>query len=133
VLTAASASEGPLSVSDVRLSKHGRELHASAFASAADVRAALPPGFDVQLLSSENGAVEVRASGGLFGIGASVDAVAEAREGKLIVHPRGGLIETLRLTLFDEPDVELQSLAARAATGPGGEAGYELEASATLR
>ncbi len=127
------ASEGPLAVDDVHLSKRGRALHASAFASEADVRAALPPGFAVQLLSSENGAVEVRASGGLFGIGASVDAVAEAHEGKLVVHPRGALIEALKLTLFDEPDVELQSVAARAATGASGEAGYALEASATLR
>ncbi|HTB69966.1 MAG TPA: hypothetical protein VK707_03200 [Solirubrobacteraceae bacterium] len=132
-LRAERAREGPLAVTDVYVEKRGRELRASAFASAADVRAALPPGFDVQLLSSEGGKVEVRASGGLFGIGASVDAVAEAREGKLVVHPRGALIEALRLTLFDEPDVELQSIAAHAATGADGEAGYELEASATLR
>lgn len=132
-LRASSAREGPLAVSDVRLTKRGRKLRASAFASAADVRAALPPGFDVQLIGSEGGRVEVRASGGLFGVGASVDAVAEAREGKLVVHPRAPLLEAFKLTLFDEPDVRLTGLAAREATGAGGEAGYELEASATLR
>jgi hypothetical protein len=132
-LRAERAREGPLAVSDVHVEKRAHELHASAFASAADVRAALPPGFDVQLLSSERGTVEVRASGGLFGVGASVTAVAEAREGKLVVRPRGALIEAFKLTLFDEPDVQLTALAARAATGAGGEAGYELEASATLR
>lgn len=130
---AASAHEGPLMVSDVHLTKRGRTIHANAFATAAAVRAALPAGFDVSLLGSSGGAVEVRASGGLFGIGASVVAVAEAREGKLVVHPRGPLIEALRLTLFSEPHVALQSIAVHTATGAGGEAGYELEASATLR
>ncbi len=127
------AHEGPLAVGDVHLSKRGSALRASAFASEADVRAALPPGFDMQLVRSEGGRVEVRASGGLFGIGASVDAVAEASEGKLVVHPRGPLIEALKLTLFDEPDVRLQSIGAHAATGAGGEPGYTLEATATLR
>ncbi len=132
-LSATSAREGPLRVSDVRLSKRGRELHASAFASAADVRAALPAGFAVELLSSAAGKVEVRASGGLFGVGASVDAVAEARGGELVVRPRGALLQALRLTLFSEPHVQLDALAARAASGPRGESGYTLEASATLR
>jgi hypothetical protein len=128
-----SAREGPLSVSDVHLSKRAHTLRARAFASVSDVRAALPPGFAVQLLGSSNGRVEVRASGGPFGIGASVDAVAEARDGKLVVYPRGPLIEALKLTLFDEPDVHLDSVGARASTGAGGEPGYALEASATVR
>jgi hypothetical protein len=132
-LVATTAREGPLALSDVRLRKRGTALHASAFASAADVRAALPPGFDVTLLSSSDGRVEVRASGGLFGVGASVDAVAEAIDGKLVAHPRGPLIEALRLTLFSEPHIRLDSIAAHAATGPNGESGYALEASATLR
>jgi hypothetical protein len=132
-LVAAGAHEGPLALSDVRLQKRGRALHASAFASADDVRAALPAGFDVRLLSSVGGRVEVRASGGLFGVGASVDAVAEAIDGKLVAHPRGALLRALRVTLFSEPHVRLDAIAARATSGPRGEAGYQLQASATLR
>jgi hypothetical protein len=129
---AQSVREGPLPVDDAHLQKRGGILHASAFASSADVQAALPPGFTVQLLGSEGGRVEVRASGGLFGLGASVDAVAETSEGKLVVHPRG-LLESLKLTLFAEPQVALHSIAARAAVGADGDSGYQLEASATLR
>jgi hypothetical protein len=132
-LSVARAREGPLAVSDVHLRKRGRALHASAFASAADVNAALPPGFDVQLLSSAGGKVAVRASGGLFGVGASVDAVAEARDGKLVVRPRSPLLAAFALTLFAESHVRIEALAARAATGPEGAPGYVLEASATLR
>jgi hypothetical protein len=131
-LRAQSAHEGPLPVSDVRLRKRGDALYASAFASGSDVQAALPAGFGVQLLGSSGGKVEVRASGGLFGLGASVDAVAEASEGKLVVRPRG-LLESLKLTLFSQPHVALDSLGARAVSGAEGASGYELEASATLR
>jgi hypothetical protein len=129
-LTATSASEGPLSVSDVRLRKRGDALHAQALASTAGVQAALPAGFGVQLLSSREGHVEVRASGGLFGVGASVDAVAEASEGKLVVHPRGLLLEGLQLTLFSDPRVYVEGVGAQA-SGAGG--GYVLSIDAQLR
>jgi hypothetical protein len=66
----------------------------------------------VRLLGSEAGQVRVRATGGLFGIGASVDAVALAREGRLVAHPLGLLIEGLQLTLFSEPHVYVQGVAA---------------------
>jgi hypothetical protein len=131
-LFAGEAREGPLQVSDVRMQKRGSALHASVFASAGDVQAALPAGFGVQLLGSSEGKVEVRASGGLFGLGASVDALAEASEGKLVVRPRG-LLESLKLTVFSQPQVALEGIGARAASGAGGASGYELEASATLR
>src|ERR1700727_278383 len=131
-LFADEAIEGPLPVSDVRLRKRGGSLEARAFASSDDVQAALPAGFGVQLLGSSEGKVEVRASGGLFGLGASVDAIAEASEGKLVVRPRG-LLESLKLTVFSEPEVALESIGARAASGAGGASGYELEASAALR
>ena len=53
-------------------------LTAQALASEADVKAALPAGFGVQLLRSEGGEVEVQATGALFGVGASVNAVARS-------------------------------------------------------
>jgi hypothetical protein len=132
-LTASSAREGPLRVSDVSLRKRGRALSAQALASTADVRAALPQGFEVQLLGSERGQVEVRASGGLFGIDASVDAVATASGGRLIVHPRGLLLEGLQLTLFADPHVYVEGVGASASGAPGGAPGYWLTISARLR
>jgi hypothetical protein len=132
-LTARSARLGPLALSDVSLHKRGRRMSAHAHLSAADVRAALPPGFDVQLLGSQRGQVEVRASGGLFGVGASVDALAGASRGKLIAHPRGLLLEGLQLTLFSDPHVYVEGVAAQAAGGPGGAPGYLLSISASLR
>lgn len=132
-MTAARAQEGPLRLTDVSLHKRGRELRAQAHLSAADVKAALPPGFDVQLLGSERGQVEVRASGGLFGVGASVDALAGADGGRLVAHPRGLLLEALNLTLFSDPHVYIEGVGARAVSGPGGAPGYLLSISASLR
>lgn len=129
-VTAPSASEGPLSVTDVSLRKRGDQLHAQATASLAGVQAALPEGFSVQLLGSADGQVEVRASGGLFGVGASVDAVAQADEGELVVHPRGLLLEGLKLKLFSDRRIYVEGVGARASGVAGG---YVLSMDARLR
>jgi LmeA-like phospholipid-binding len=128
-----SAREGPLALRDVRFHKRGSRMSATAHLGTADVTAALPPGIGVQLLGGGGGKVEVRASGGLFGVGASVDAVAEAEGGKLVVHPRGLLLEAIKLTLFSDPRVYVTGVSASRATGPGGVAGYLLGMTATLR
>jgi hypothetical protein len=132
-LSAADVQEGPLRLRGVSLHKRGSLMSASAHLGTADVAAALPPGIGVQLLGSGGGKVEVRASGGLFGVGASVDAVAEAEGGKLVVHPRGLLLEAIKLTLFSDPRIHVTGVSASRATGPGGVAGYLLGMTATLR
>ncbi len=130
-VTAASLQEGSLRLSEARLSKRGSSLIGEALASEADVRAALPEGLGVQLLRSEGGRVEVRASGELFGVGASVDAVAGASEGKLIAHPLGALVEGLQLTLFSDPHVYVQGVGA--SVQPGRPPSYRLSMLASLR
>jgi hypothetical protein len=132
-MTAESAQEGALRLTDVSLHKRGSALSAQGQATQADVTAALPQGLSVRLLKSEGGEVEVQASGGLFGIQASVDAVAGAREGKLIAHPLGFLLEGVQLTLFADPHVQVQGVGASALNGPTGTAGYRLTVTASLR
>ncbi len=130
-VTAASVNEGGLHLSDASLHKRGRALSAHARITAAGVRAALPEGVDVQLLSSEHGEVEVRASGGIFGVKTSLDAVAGASEGKLVAHPLGLLLSGLRLTLFDDPRVYVEGVGASAETGQP--PSYLLTMSASVR
>jgi len=132
-MTAESAQEGPLRLTDVSLRKRGGALSAEGRASQADVTAALPPGISVRLLKSEGGEVEVQASGGLFGVQAAVGAVAGASEGKLVAHPLGFLIEGLRLTLFADPHIQVQGVGASELSGAGGTAGYRLTITASLR
>ncbi len=116
-LTARSAQVGQLAFSDMSLSKRGSALKVQARMTDADVREALPKGFDAHLVKSEGGEVELSVSGALFGIGATVNAVATASEGRLTVRPRGFLIEALQLTLFDEPHVYVESVSASAEPG----------------
>ncbi len=85
----------------------------------------------MSLLRSEGGEVEVRATGALFGVGASVNAVAGASDGKLVAHPLGFLIEGVQLTLFSEPHVHMEGVGASVqSTQP---LSYRLTASASLR
>jgi LmeA-like phospholipid-binding len=107
---------GQLRVSDATLRKHGSALSAQAMTTEADVKAALPSGFGVRLVRSEGGEVEVQATGGLFGVNATVDAVAGASDGKLVAHPLGFLIEGIQLTLFSDPHVYVEGVGASVAS-----------------
>jgi DUF2993 family protein len=130
-VSAESVQVGKLRVTDASLRKRGDQLSAQAVVSEADVKAALPAGFGVRLLRSEGGEVEVQATGALFGVGASVNAVALASGGELIAHPLGFLIEGLQLTLFSDPRVYVEGVGASVvSTQP---TSYRLTMSARLR
>ncbi|HEY4428118.1 MAG TPA: hypothetical protein VGN08_07940 [Solirubrobacteraceae bacterium] len=130
-VSAQSVMVGPLELEHARLQKRDGALSAVASASEADVRAALPPGWQVQLLGSAGGQVTVRAGGGLFGVGASVRAVALAREGRLVAHPLGALLEGLQLTLFSDPHVHVDGIGASRDAGQSST--YRLSMRASLR
>jgi DUF2993 family protein len=130
-VSAESVRVGKLRVTDARLQKRGDQLSAQAVVSEADAKAALPAGFGVRLLRSEGGEVEVQATGALFGVGASVNAVAQASGGELVAHPLGFLIEGLKLTLFSDPHVFVEGVGASVqSTQP---TSYRLTMSARLR
>jgi hypothetical protein len=130
-MTAQSVREGPLALSDVSFRKQGQALSAQARLAAGDVRSALPEGVGVQLLSSEGGEVTVKAAGGLFGVRTSLDAVAAASGGKLVVHPVAGLLSGFRLTLFSDPHVYVEAVGASAE--PSQPLSYRLTMRASLR
>jgi hypothetical protein len=58
----------------------------------------------------------VQVGGSLFGVGASVPALAEAQDGALVAHPEGFLLEGFRLTLFSNPHVHVVGVAASVAS-----------------
>jgi LmeA-like phospholipid-binding len=132
-MTAPSMQVGPLGLTGVDVRKRGSALTAEAQMTETAVKAALPPGFRIRLLSSAGGKVEVSTGGGIFGVGVSVDAVAGASEGKLVAHPLGFLLEGLRLTLFSDPHVYVEGVGASVASASAGGPSYQLTMSATLR
>jgi hypothetical protein len=122
---------GSLQLSDATLRKRGSALTAQASATGADVKAALPEDLEVHLLRSGGGQVEVQASGALFGVGATVNAVGMASEGKLVAHPLGFLVEGVRLTLFSDPHVYVEGVGASVQSERP--LSYRLTMSASLR
>lgn len=121
-------------LTDTTFMKHGSKVRAQGTMSAADVARALPPGVQVTLVSSGEGQVRVRASGGLFGVSASIEAVAYASDGELVASPVAFPLSALKLTLLDNAEVYVEGVHARElASGPGGEARYELSMWGQLR
>jgi hypothetical protein len=119
-LTTSLSGLGALTLHHVSLQKRGEELHALAELSAADLRAAMPEGLEVKPLGSSGGNIEVQASGGLFGVNATVRAIVGPQEGKLVAQPQGFLFASLgRLTLFSDPRVDVQGVGLSAI--PGGD------------
>ena len=125
----ATVKEGPLRLTRARLSKRGAQLSGGGTISQAAVAEALPPGVAVKLLHSAGGQVQVQVSGGLFGVGASVDAVALTEGGNLVARPQGLLLGGLRLTLFSDPRIAVEGVEAV----PQATAGYRLSMRARLR
>jgi hypothetical protein len=112
-LSASSVELGSLALEGVSLRKRGAQLSGEGSTTAAQANAALPAGVSLALLGSRDGKVEVRAGGGLFGIDASVNAVAEASDGKLVAHPVGFLIQGFQLSLFSDPHVHVEAVGAQ--------------------
>jgi hypothetical protein len=111
-----------------RLRKRGDALTLSAEVTDADLRAALPPGFDVRPIASGDGALVFEGGADLFGQRFTGQAVVSARDGRLQLAPNvlfGGL---LTLTLFADPRVEVLGVGARRRA-----TGFTLTARARLR
>lgn len=103
-----------VTASDIHAEKRGSELIANATITQQQLREALPSGFSVQLLQSTAGQVLVRASGALFGVHASIDALIAPREGALVVEPQNiPFGEFARLTLLSAPHIRVESVGVQ--------------------
>lgn len=130
-LHAESIRVGPLTMLHVSSRKRGDELSTEGSVTEAALRAALPGSVAVQPLGSTPDGVEMSVSGSLFGLGASVDVLLSAHEGKLVAQPQGiPFAGFVKLTLFSDSHMYLQSFDLTTATtgapgaGKGGGASY---------
>ena len=81
-------------------------------------------------VASGNGQVEARASGGLFGIQASIVTLVQPLEGRLVAEPEGfPLARLATVTLFSDPHLKVEHRLAGAAHPP---LTYGLSMSASL-
>jgi hypothetical protein len=119
---------GLLTLRDATLHKRGSELTGSATIMESDLRSAVPFLDNVEPIASTGGELVLRGTASLFGLSATVDAVVAARNGAIQVAPDvpfGGLAT---ITLFDNPNVPVQSVSADTVGG-----GFRLTAVANVQ
>jgi hypothetical protein len=118
---------GLLTVHNATLDKRGSELTGAGSVTQSDLRAAIPFLDSVQPIASGNGQLVVRGTATLFGVSAAVDATVAVSNGRLVVAPDvpfGGLAT---ITLFSDPHVRIQGVAATPTPG-----GFTISARARL-
>ncbi len=109
---------GLLTLRDVSFSKHGDEMVGVARLELGDLRDALPIVRSLTPVPDSGGQLVLRGSASVLGVNAAVDFVVAARDGKLVVAPAGLLGAFATVTLFDDPQIRVQSVDAT--TVPGG-------------
>jgi hypothetical protein len=103
-----------LTLSDMRMDKRGSTIHSSATLTQQQLDEALPSGLRIEPLASGGGEVEARASGALFGVQASINALVKPIEGRLVAEPRGFPLASLAtVTLFSDPHLKVRSVGVR--------------------
>lgn len=108
---------GVLTLRDVTFSKHGDEMVGAARLELQDLQAALPIVRSLTPVSDSGGQLVLRGTASVLGVSAAVDVVVTARDGKLVVAPAGLLGAFATITLYDDPGIHVQSVAATEAPG----------------
>jgi hypothetical protein len=119
---------GLVTVRNAKLRKRGNALTGTAQLTDADIRAALPQGFDVRPVASGGGQLVLQGTASVLGLNVSLNATLRAQDGRLVVVPDvpfGGLAT---LTVFADPHIEVQGVDASSSPG-----GFLVTARAKLR
>jgi LmeA-like phospholipid-binding len=121
-------SAGLLTLHNASLHKRGSQLSGTATVTEADLRASIPVLDSVQPVASSGGQLTLQGTATLLGVTGSVDATVQPQNGALVVSPDvpfGGLAT---ITLFDNPTIAVDGVAATPTPG-----GFALSAYARLR
>lgn len=103
---------GAITLRDAELHKRGSEMSGSATIMQADLRSAVPFLDNVSPVASSGGQLILRGTASLLGLSATIDAVVSARDGTLVVAPDVPFGGIATITLFDNPHIRVQSIAA---------------------
>lgn len=121
-----------LTLDDLHTFKQGSAVHTSVTLTQQALEEALPSGLSIQPLGGGGaGQVELRASGTLFGVQASILALVRPLDGSVVAEPQGLPFASLAsVTLFSDPHLKVRSLAV--APVPGQVHAYRLSLGASL-
>jgi hypothetical protein len=115
--TATEVDAGLLALHDARLVKRGNRLTARATVTDADLHAALPILQSVTPVASTGGQLTLEGTASLFGVTATVQAVARAVDGRLVLTPDVPLGGFATITVFSNPHVAVQTVGASPVAG----------------
>ena len=119
---------GLLTLRDATLRKRGSILTGRASVTEANLRAAFPILDSVRPVASSGGQLTLQGTATLLGVSATVDATVRPQDGALVVTPDVPLGGLATITLFSNPAVQVQRIAADPAPG-----GFAVSARAQLR
>lgn len=108
---------GLLTLRAVTFTKRGDELVGAGTLELADLQAALPVVRSLTPIRDSNGQVLLRGTADVLGVEAGVDVAIAARDGKLVVAPSGLLGAFATVTLYDDPEIHVQSVTATLVPG----------------
>ena len=106
-----------LRLHDARLRKRGGRIEGEATVSEAELRAALPAGFDVRPVASAGGRLVLRGTATLFGATVTAEAELLAQDGKLEIAPNVPFGGFVALTVFADPRIHVDGVSARITPG----------------
>jgi hypothetical protein len=115
---------GLLTFHNATLSKRGNELVGSAGITEADLRSAVPFVQGVTPVASGDGKLTLRGSA----LGVTADATLMAVNGKLVVQPNVPILNFITVTVFSNPQLAVEGVAARSIPG-----GFVLSGRARLK
>jgi hypothetical protein len=119
---------GLLTVRNAALRKRGNQLVGTALVTEADLRRAIPILQSVVPVESSDGRLTLRGTASLFGVTATVDATVSASNGNLVVAPDVPFGGFATITVFSNPHLEVQSVAATPTSG-----GFRVTATGSLK
>jgi hypothetical protein len=103
-----------LTLSNLHMRKRGSAITTSATLTQQQLDEALPSGFHIEPIASGGGEVQARASGGLFGVQASITVLIKSLEGRLVAEPQGFPLASLAtVTFFSDSHLKVHSVGVR--------------------
>lgn len=108
---------GPLVLRDVNFSKDGSAFTAAARLTDQALAAALPPGISVAVSSAGQNGLDLEIKPELLGASVRVEASVAAQEGKIVVSPNLPVLDAIHLSVFEDPDVDVEELSVRRENG----------------
>jgi hypothetical protein len=108
---------GLLTVHNASMRKRGDQLTGTATVTEADLVRSFPILQSVQPVASGNGQLILRGTASLLGVTGTVDATVGAQDGKLVVQPNVPFGALATVTVFSNPHVYVEGVAATPAAG----------------